>query len=89
MPDIAREPAPRRRSVNLTIREDIIDAAKSLKLNASKAAEAGIAQAVKEARSEQWRAENRAAIDAHNARMARNGPLLVSDWAKAYWAKAD
>lgn len=85
----ADPPASKRRSVNLTIREDIIEAAKSLKVNASKAAEAGIAEAIREARGEQWLAENRAAIDAHNARMSRDGPLLMSDWARGYWRKPD
>jgi len=70
----------KRRSVNLTIRRDIIETAKSLKLNASKAAEAGILQAIREAQGEQWIAENRVALAAHNKRIERDGPLLTPDW---------
>tara|TARA_R110000824_G_scaffold3762_7_gene17973 strand:+ start:7029 stop:7292 length:264 start_codon:yes stop_codon:yes gene_type:complete len=72
---------PKRRPINLTIREDILNEAKALKLNASKAAEAGIEAAVKQAREENWLAENRDTIAAHNQRVAESGPLLVPDWA--------
>lgn len=71
----------RRRSVNLTIREDILADAKSLSLNASQAAEAGIVEAIRQARTHAWRAENRAGIDAHNARVEKDGVLLTPDWA--------
>ncbi len=81
--------APRRRSVNLTIREDVVAAAKALRLNASKAAEAGIVEAIARAREKEWLDENQAAIKAHNARIARSGPLAVSDWAKPFWAKPE
>ena len=77
--------APLRRSVNLTIRSDVIEAAKELRLNASKAAEAGIADAVRRAREEQWLQENRAAIEAHNERIEREGPAIIADWATEAW----
>jgi len=41
----------KRRPINLTIREDVIRQAKSLELNTSKAAEAGIVKAIKDAQS--------------------------------------
>ncbi len=81
MSAITRQQGPKRRSINLTIREDILSEAKALKLNASKAAEAGIEAAIKQAREESWRVENREAIAAHNQRVAESGPLLVPDWA--------
>lgn len=71
----------KRRPINLTIREDILSEAKALKLNASKAAEAGIEAAIKQAREENWLAENQDTIAAHNQRVAESGPLLVPDWA--------
>ena len=77
-------PGAARRSVNLTIRKDVIDTAKSLKLNASKAAEAGILRAIREAQGERWIAENRAALSAHNKRIDRDGPLLTPDWAAGH-----
>jgi antitoxin CcdA len=71
----------KRRSVNLTIREDVMDAARALDLNASRAAEAGIIEAIRQARAEAWRRENEAAIEAHNARVEKDGVLLTPDWA--------
>lgn len=75
-------PTGKRRSINLTIREDVIAEAKSLSLNASQAAEAGIVMAIRQARERAWRAENRPAIEAHNARVEKDGVLLTPDWAE-------
>jgi len=86
MPSTAHARNPKRRPVNLTIREDILSDAKALNLNASKAAEAGIEAAIKQAREENWLAENREAIGAHNQRVAESGPLLVPDWADDHGA---
>lgn len=72
----------RRRSINLTIREDVIAAVKSLSLNASQAAEAGLIEAIRQARAQAWRQENRAGVDAHNARIETDGVLLTPDWAR-------
>jgi len=72
----------KRRSVNLTIREDVISAAKDLALNASQAAEAGLIEAVRKARAAAWREDNRTAIEAHNARIEKSGVLLTPGWAE-------
>lgn len=77
----SRASTGKRRSVNLTIREDVMEAAKALELNASRAAEAGIIEAIRQARAEAWRRENEAAIEAHNARVEKDGVLLTPDWA--------
>ena len=79
--------APKRKGVNLTIREDILAEAKALRLNASQAAEAGIRGAIRTAREAEWRRQAGPAIDAYNERIARDGPLLVSDWARPFWDK--
>lgn len=71
----------RRRSVNLSIRADVIEAAKALDLNASQAAETGILHAIRKAQGERWLEENRDALAAHNARIGKTGPLLTPDWA--------
>ncbi len=81
MPSNARPQGAKKRPINLTIRADILNEAKVLKLNASKAAEAGIEAAIKQAREDNWRTENREAIVAHNQRVSESGPLLVPDWA--------
>jgi len=82
MPTNPARTTPRRRSINLTISEDVIGEAKSLSLNTSQAAEAGIREAVRQARETVWRTENRAAIAAHNARVENDGVLLTPDWAQ-------
>jgi len=72
----------KRRPVNLTIREDLIQEARSLNLNTSKAAEAGIAAAVKETRERKWLEENRQALSAHNRRVETEGTLLTPGWSQ-------
>ena len=71
----------KRRAVNVTVREDILDEAKSLNLNTSRAAEAGISTAVRKAREKEWLASNQSALQAHNDRVAGNGPALKPRWA--------
>ena len=75
-------PPSKRRAVNLTIREDILKEAKALHLNASQAAESGIAAAVKQAREQEWLKNNHDAIEAHNKRIDKKGPLLTPPWAR-------
>ena len=77
-----KQSSARRRSVNLTIPEDVMEKAKTLKLNASKAAEAGIRKAIADKQAEQWLSENKSAIEAHNARIEKDGVLLTPDWAE-------
>lgn len=73
-------PKLRRRPVTLSIREDIISEAKALSLNASKAAEAGILQALRKAQADALLKQAQPGIDAHNARVAAHGTLI-----KPYW----
>ncbi len=70
----------KRRPVNLTIRKDILEVAKMLKLNASQAAETGIIQAIRRAQEDDWIKSNKAALMAHNNRVEKDGPLLTPDW---------
>lgn len=70
----------KRRPVNLTVREDVLDEAKSLQLNASKAAEAGIINAIKDARVQQWLEDSKVALKAHNSRVEKSGSLLTPSW---------
>lgn len=71
----------KKRPINLTIRADILDDAKSLNLNTSQAAEAGIQAAIKRAREEQWLTQSQSAFDAQNDRISKNGLLLQPSWA--------
>lgn len=71
----------KRRPVNLTIREDVMDEAKAIQLNISKAAEAGIISAIKQIQSREWLETNKIAINAHNKRIEEKGVLLKPHWA--------
>ena len=73
-------PKAKRKPLNISVREDLIEAARSLNLNTSQAAEAGIAEAVKQAQETAWLEENRDAIEAHNERVEKSGPLLRPSW---------
>jgi antitoxin CcdA len=49
-------------------------------VNTSRAAEAGIETAVKKAKGEAWIRENKAAINAHNERIEREGTMFKPIW---------
>lgn len=70
----------RRRPANLTIREDVMRAAKEFGVNASQVAEQALALAVREAAAARWLAENREAIAEHNAWIEANGLPLWPVW---------
>jgi len=70
----------KKRPISLSIRADLIREAKTLQLNASRAAEAGLEAAIRTAKEKQWLAENADAIKAHNERIARSGTLLKPIW---------
>lgn len=70
----------RRRPVNLTVREDLVAAAKELGINASQAAEQGLDAAVRTAREQAWLKENAEAIEAYNRWIEENGLPLKPLW---------
>jgi antitoxin CcdA len=70
----------RRRPVNLNLPHDLMESARSLGVNASQAAEAGIAAAARRAREEAWLRANPAAIDEHAAWLDRHGMPLKPAW---------
>ncbi len=82
MPMPPSNASSKRRSVNLTIPDDVMAQVRALGLNASEAAEVGIRQAIAAKQEEQWLAENKSAIEAHNARVEKEGVLLTPGWAE-------
>jgi len=68
-----RESIAGKRPANLTISADLLDKARSLKINLSQTLEERLAQLVREAEAAEWLATNRKAIDAYNARVERDG----------------
>lgn len=66
-----------RRATSLTLDRALLDEARTLGVNVSRAAEAGLAEAVRAARAARWQAENAEAIAAYNARIEADGVPLA------------
>lgn len=65
------------RATNLTIDRALLIEARSYKINISRAAEIGIAQAISAAKSAQWKEENRPALQSSNAYALAHGLPLA------------
>jgi antitoxin CcdA len=64
---------PSRKSVNLSIDVDLLSEAKALKVNVSRAADKGLADAISRRKAELWLEENRRAIEENNRYFAQHG----------------
>ena len=73
---------PTRRPVTLSVRRDLLAEAKALKLNASRAAENGLVEAIRKANEQAWLAENKQSIEAYNKFVQKNGIFYTPDWLK-------
>lgn len=62
-----------RKSANLTIDAQLVDEAKALKVNLSRAAQDGIARAVAKEKAKQWQEENAEAIQSSNEYVEKYG----------------
>jgi antitoxin CcdA len=65
-------PAPKR-PVNLSIDSDLLQQARELKVNLSKALEERLAAILREERARRWQEENREAIEAYNRFIDKHG----------------
>jgi antitoxin CcdA len=61
-----------KKSTNLSLPEDVLESARALKLNLSRELETHLRSVIREKRGEQWRLENREAIQAINAQTERD-----------------
>lgn len=66
-----------RRSTSLTLDRDLLDEAKALGVNISRAAEAGVLAAVKAERARRWKVDNAEAVAAYNKWIEENGIPLA------------
>jgi antitoxin CcdA len=73
------KPDGHRKGVNLSISAALLNEAKALDVNLSRAAERGVALVIAEAKAEAWHRENQAAIEAYNELVAREG-LPLADY---------
>ena len=62
-----------KKSANLSINGDLLRQAKALGINLSRFTEERLAEEVRRRRWEAWRRENRAAIEAYNRHIERDG----------------
>lgn len=67
------DPQPQRRAANVSLNAQMVDDAKELGINISRACEEGLAKQVKAERERRWIEDNRAAIDGWNAWVAEHG----------------
>lgn len=66
-----------RKATNLSLAADLVEEAKALDINLSRACEAGLEAALKEERKRRWQEENAPAIAASNAWVAEHGLPLA------------
>lgn len=66
-----------KRPTNISLDGSLLAEAKALGINLSRAAEQGIAEAVRQKRGEVWLAENGAALDSSNAHVEAHGLPLT------------
>jgi antitoxin CcdA len=70
-------PKQQRKSANISIDSKVIEEAKKLGINMSRAAEEGIAKAIADEKSRRWLLENKEAIESSNEYVRRNGLPLA------------
>jgi len=66
-----------KKAANLTVRADLLDEAKAFKINLSQTLENALISELKKRREAAWLEENKAAIEAYNREVEKNG--LFSD----------
>jgi antitoxin CcdA len=68
-----RDRSATKKPVNLSIDRDLLQQARELKVNLSKALEERLAEIVRAERARRWQEDNREAIEAHNRFVEKHG----------------
>ena len=66
-----------KRATNVSLNGDLLEQAKALGINVSRACERGLAEQIAELREKRWLEENREALKSSNAYLAGHGLPLV------------
>lgn len=66
-----------KKPTNVSLPSDMVSEAKRLGINVSQACEMGLANILREAQKEEWKRENREAIESWNKWVAENGLPLA------------
>ena len=72
----------RKKAANLSVDQEMLERARSLNLNLSKVFEAGLADAIRQREREQWIEQNRAALEAYNEHIEKDG--VFSDGLRSF-----
>ena len=70
-----------KKSANLSINAALLDEAKALRINLSRAFELHLAELVRKKKEDTWQTENRAGIDAYNRLVKKHG-VFGDKWRK-------
>lgn len=70
---MAKSPAQLKKATNVSIRSDLLEDARALKINLSQEFEKHLAELVRVQRAAQWLRDNREAIEAYNRHVAEHG----------------
>jgi antitoxin CcdA len=62
-----------KKATNVSLHSDLVEEAKRLGINMSQACESGLSQQVRNAQKEEWKRENREAIESWNKWVEENG----------------
>lgn len=66
-----------KKAANLSVRADLLEEARARKINLSQTLETALAAEIKKRREDEWREQNKEAIEAYNREIAEHG--LFSD----------
>jgi len=67
---------PLRRATNVSLDQSLVQTARELDINLSRACEQGLAREIKAVREARWREENAEAIKSYNEYVEKHGVLL-------------
>ena len=82
MQSVALQPAPQKKSTNLSINSDLLRRAREHKINLSRTLEERLTEILRQDEREAWRLENADAINDYNARIEKNG--VFSDGVRSF-----
>lgn len=75
--DFAYDPEAPKKAANLSINASLLELAKSMRINVSKACERGLQMQIDEIRAKVWREENAEALASSNEYVERHGLPLA------------
>jgi antitoxin CcdA len=82
MPTRTNAPRRRKKAANLSVDDRLLDQARRLKLNLSQVFEASLTEAIRQRQGEEWLRKNRAALDAYNEHVEKDG--VFSDGLRSF-----